>query len=136
MAGGVGFIRVKLLQVEKGSSMDTQSTTFDPYVAVNVKESVQTPGELTPSFKQDAYVMEFSTLLLNFPLQQVDTDQFYFSANQGRLLSNLNSFLSRNLSYSKQVNKLSVEYRLPVHIGKWYILCCYCIMGPSLLWYC
>ncbi|CAG2249689.1 unnamed protein product [Mytilus edulis] len=44
MAGGVGFIRVKLLQVEKGSSMDSIAPMFDPYVAVNVKESVQTPG--------------------------------------------------------------------------------------------
>lgn len=47
MAGGVGFIRVKLLQVEKGSSMDSVAPMFDPYVAVNVKESVQTPGNET-----------------------------------------------------------------------------------------
>lgn len=44
MAGGVGFIRVKLLQVEKGSSMESNTEMFDPYVAVNVKESVETPG--------------------------------------------------------------------------------------------
>jgi hypothetical protein len=44
MAGGVGFIRVKLLQVEKGSSMESNAEMFDPYVAVNVKESVETPG--------------------------------------------------------------------------------------------
>ena len=44
MAGGLGFIRVKLLQVEKGSSMESNAEMFDPYVAVNVKESVETPG--------------------------------------------------------------------------------------------
>ena len=39
---GVGFIRVKLLQCESPSD---RSETFDPYVAVNVKEAVNTPGK-------------------------------------------------------------------------------------------
>jgi len=39
-----GFIRVKLLQVEKGQTMDTRADVFDPYVAINVKEAVNTPG--------------------------------------------------------------------------------------------
>lgn len=38
---GVGFIRVKLLQCDCPSNRDE---TFDPYVAVNVKEAVNTPG--------------------------------------------------------------------------------------------
>ncbi|KAK3102892.1 hypothetical protein FSP39_014744 [Pinctada imbricata] len=42
---GIGFIRVKLLQVEQGSSMPTAATVFDPYVAVNVKETVSAPGQ-------------------------------------------------------------------------------------------
>ncbi|XP_052779349.1 protein kinase C delta type-like isoform X2 [Mya arenaria] len=41
---GVGFIRVKLLQVERGSSMDTKAELFDPYIAINVKEAINTPG--------------------------------------------------------------------------------------------
>ena len=43
---GLGFIRVKLLQVERGPSMDTKADMFDPYVAINVKEAVNTPGRL------------------------------------------------------------------------------------------
>ncbi len=38
---GLGFIRVKLLQCD--SPAET-SEGFDPYVAINVKESVNTPG--------------------------------------------------------------------------------------------
>lgn len=57
MAGGVGFIRVKLLQVEKGSSMDSVAPMFDPYVAVNVKESVQTPGNETSQNKSRNWVV-------------------------------------------------------------------------------
>lgn len=41
---GVGFIRVKLMQVEIGATMDTKEDMFDPYIAVNVKEAVNTPG--------------------------------------------------------------------------------------------
>ena len=44
---GVGFIRVKLLQCEKSESSGPGSApgeTFDPYVAINVKEAVNTPG--------------------------------------------------------------------------------------------
>ncbi|XP_064604272.1 protein kinase C delta type-like isoform X2 [Liolophura sinensis] len=42
---GVGFIRVKLLQVEKGEGMVTApGEVFDPYVAVNVKEAINSPG--------------------------------------------------------------------------------------------
>ena len=37
---GVGFIRVKLMQVE----MDSKEDMFDPYIAINVKEAVNTPG--------------------------------------------------------------------------------------------
>lgn len=40
---GVGFIRVKLLQVDKGQNATT-SEPFDPFVAVNVKETVNSPG--------------------------------------------------------------------------------------------
>lgn len=40
----VGFIRVKLLQVERGPSMDSTAEVFDPYIAVNVKEAINTPG--------------------------------------------------------------------------------------------
>ncbi|XP_045164698.1 protein kinase C delta type-like isoform X1 [Mercenaria mercenaria] len=40
----VGFIRVKLLQVERGPSMDSKADVFDPYIAINVKEAVNTPG--------------------------------------------------------------------------------------------
>ena len=42
---GVGFIRVKLLQVDKGQ-ITTTSEPFDPFVAVNVKETVNSPGLL------------------------------------------------------------------------------------------
>lgn len=43
---GVGFIRVKLLQVEKGDGMVTvPGEVFDPYVAVNVKEAINSPGK-------------------------------------------------------------------------------------------
>ena len=42
---GVGFIRVKLLQVDKGQ-ITTTSEPFDPSVAVNVKETVNSPGLL------------------------------------------------------------------------------------------
>jgi hypothetical protein len=38
----VGFIRVKLLQCEADSP---PGETFDPYVAINVKEAVNTPGK-------------------------------------------------------------------------------------------
>eukprot|EP00105_Crassostrea_gigas_P017579 XP_011435407.1 PREDICTED: protein kinase C delta type [Crassostrea gigas] len=41
---GVGFIRVKLLQVDKGDAVTT-SEPFDPFVAVNVKETVNSPGQ-------------------------------------------------------------------------------------------
>ena len=41
-ASSVGFIRVKLLQCEADSPA---GETFDPYVAINVKEAVNTPGE-------------------------------------------------------------------------------------------
>lgn len=40
---GIGFIRVKLLQVDKGTTVTT-SEPFDPFVAVNVKETVNSPG--------------------------------------------------------------------------------------------
>ena len=42
---GVGFIRVKLLQADKGQ-ITTTSEPFDPFVAVNVKETVNSPGLL------------------------------------------------------------------------------------------
>ena len=42
---GVGFIRVKLMQVERGATMDSKEEMFDPYIAINVKEAVNTPGE-------------------------------------------------------------------------------------------
>lgn len=42
---GVGFIRVKLLQCERGDTTLVESETFDPYVAINVKEAVNLPGE-------------------------------------------------------------------------------------------
>jgi hypothetical protein len=41
MAGGVGFIRVKLLQVEKGSSMESNTEMFDPYVEITCVAIVQ-----------------------------------------------------------------------------------------------
>lgn len=42
---GNGFIRVKLLQVEKGSGNgDDDREFFDPFVAVNVKEAITSPG--------------------------------------------------------------------------------------------
>ena len=41
----VGFIRVKLLQCERGDNHDTSDETFDPYVAVNVKEAHSTPSK-------------------------------------------------------------------------------------------
>ena len=41
---GVGFIRVKLLQVEKGD-IRASGDVFDPFVAVNVKETVSPPGK-------------------------------------------------------------------------------------------
>ena len=41
-----GFIRVKLLQCERGELPDVAGEeTFDPFVAVNVKESQTTPGK-------------------------------------------------------------------------------------------
>ncbi len=46
---GVGFIRVKLLQCEKAETAgagQAPGETFDPYVAVNVKEAINTPGKL------------------------------------------------------------------------------------------
>ncbi|KAL5013166.1 hypothetical protein ScPMuIL_007436 [Solemya velum] len=43
----MGFIRVKLLQVEKGSTMTTDGEMFDPFIAVNVKEASTTPGRPT-----------------------------------------------------------------------------------------
>jgi hypothetical protein len=49
---GVGFIRVKLLQVERGQSMDSKADVFDPYIAINVKEAVNTPGKASMSFPQ------------------------------------------------------------------------------------
>ena len=42
---GVGFIRVKLMQVERGATMESNDDLFDPYIAVNVKEAMNTPGE-------------------------------------------------------------------------------------------
>jgi len=42
---GIGFIRVKLLQCEKGDGLSIGTETFDPYIAVNVKEAVNTPGK-------------------------------------------------------------------------------------------
>jgi len=41
---GVGFIRVKLLQCERGGSPLPDNETFDPYVAINVKEAVNLAG--------------------------------------------------------------------------------------------
>lgn len=43
---GVGFIRVKILQCDRGKTENgaDDGETFDPYVAINVKEAVQTPG--------------------------------------------------------------------------------------------
>ena len=43
---GVGFIRVKLLQCERGGSPLPDNETFDPYVAINVKEAVNLAGKL------------------------------------------------------------------------------------------
>ena len=43
-----GFIRVKLLQCERGelpAAAQTDTETFDPFVAVNVKEAQNTPGK-------------------------------------------------------------------------------------------
>ena len=43
-----GFIRVKLLQCERGelpAAAQTATETFDPFVAVNVKEAQNTPGK-------------------------------------------------------------------------------------------
>ena len=53
----VGFVRVKLLQCERGNGVSPttvnpafprQDSTevFDPYVAVKVKEAEQTPGQI------------------------------------------------------------------------------------------
>ena len=48
MPPSLGFIRVKLMQCEMGRVVETEDgKPFDPYVAVNVKEAEQTPGELT-----------------------------------------------------------------------------------------
>ncbi|ESO95825.1 hypothetical protein LOTGIDRAFT_116541 [Lottia gigantea] len=44
MPSGCGFIRVKLLQVERGSTMQNCQDPFDPYIAINVKETVDIPG--------------------------------------------------------------------------------------------
>ena len=41
---GVGFIAVKLLECDCPSDRDE---TFDPYVAVSVKEAINTPGRLS-----------------------------------------------------------------------------------------
>ena len=49
---GVGFIRVKLLQVERGATMQSTTDVFDPYIAVNVKEAVNTPGKCTIYWKK------------------------------------------------------------------------------------
>ena len=40
-----GFIRVKLLQCERGEYSVAAGDTFDPFVAVNVKEAQNTPGK-------------------------------------------------------------------------------------------
>ena len=43
---GIGFIRVKLLQCEHGESHRVPvGQTFDPFVAVNVKEAIQIQGK-------------------------------------------------------------------------------------------
>ena len=47
---GIGFIRVKLLQCEKGEGLAIEGETFDPYIAVNVKEAVHTPGKTIKLF--------------------------------------------------------------------------------------
>lgn len=50
---GNGFIRVKLLQVEKGSgSGDDDREFFDPFVAVNVKEAITSPGCTNTTYVQ------------------------------------------------------------------------------------
>ncbi|KAK6176591.1 hypothetical protein SNE40_014846 [Patella caerulea] len=43
-SGAPGFIRVKLLKAERGETMDTTNDDFDPYMAINVKETVDIPG--------------------------------------------------------------------------------------------
>ena len=40
-----GFIRVKLLQCERGGAGADDTEMFDPYVAVNVKEATNLPGK-------------------------------------------------------------------------------------------
>ena len=66
MAGGVGFIRVKLLQVEKGSSMESNTEMFDPYVAVNVKESVETPGNFWELVQTSGNYWELGQASVNY----------------------------------------------------------------------
>jgi hypothetical protein len=42
----MGFIRVKLIEVEQAEEWKASSNgTFDPYCAIHIKEAVQTPGQ-------------------------------------------------------------------------------------------
>lgn len=53
----VGYIRVKLIHCEKGrSSIDSSREVFDPFVCVNVKETVNTPG--TPTLQVLHWLVE------------------------------------------------------------------------------
>ena len=56
---GIGFIRVKLLQVERGGSMDSKADVFDPYIAINVKEAVNTPGNNSTGLYLALYLLNF-----------------------------------------------------------------------------
>ena len=41
----MGFIRVKLIEVEPAEEWRTENRTFDPYCGVHIKEAVLTPGQ-------------------------------------------------------------------------------------------
>lgn len=41
----MGFIRVKLIEVEPAEEWKTANGTFDPYCGVHIKEAVLTPGQ-------------------------------------------------------------------------------------------
>lgn len=59
-AGGTGFIRVRLLQVEKGITFENM---YDPYIAINVKEAIDTPGECHALSSKDSWQAIFWTIL-------------------------------------------------------------------------
>ncbi|XP_013379149.1 protein kinase C delta type isoform X2 [Lingula anatina] len=90
---GVGFIRVKLLQVEKGPGEEDRDF-YDPFVAVNVKESVQTPG------REVSYVQKKKTV---YPEWNTCFDAHLYD---GRMIQFM--IMEKQDTETKQVAELSI----------------------------